>query len=80
MKANRGKARPQLKKLSQLPLICGQDLRQRLDEVLSEAVGVGSLGGDHQDIAGLDGCTEVEVSPHIMGRAQRAQDVAGIFR
>ena len=44
----------------------GESWRKGLDERLSEAVGVSTLAGDHQNVARLDSIAEIAVSPDIV--------------
>jgi len=47
--------------------------------MLAKAVGVGPLGGDHEDVALLDAFSPEGVAPDIVGRTEGPQDMAGRF-
>ena len=58
----------------------GEHWRKGLDERLSEAVGVGTLTGDHQDVARLDSIAEITVSPDIVRGTEGPEDEAVSLR
>jgi hypothetical protein len=54
----------------------GKDWRRGLDERLSEAVGVGTLTRDHQNVSRLYSITEIAVSPDIVRGTEGPEDKA----
>ena len=52
----------------------GKYLGKGLDERLSEAVSVGTLSGNHQNVARLDFLSEIAVSPNIVGGTEGPED------
>ena len=55
------------------------DFGDGLYEILPETVSICALGWNHEDVANTYVLAEIAESPYVMGGAQRAENVTGIF-